>query len=236
MKFKKTLKPVIILILIIAAFAALYFAADKFNFTIPNPFVKKENLTSSSAVLKQIEDLSRLNYIEFIYKTVFLFNLIDPGADFKKLVEEYRAGKKLSFKEIELLSVYGISAEAGIDLLNDKYSFAVITARIKAGYNFPDRLPADSVSVDENDNSIHVILPPVQITEIIIEDADSSVYNYPDLKVSPEQWKTLTSLISKLVESEAESRGILEKADLRGKETIRQLLLSAGFSQVSFAQ
>jgi hypothetical protein len=234
MKIKGSFRPILILILLVAAAAVLYFAAEKFDIHIANPFYKKEEIRSSSTLLKQIENLSRLNSIEFIYKTVFPYDLIEPDSDFKRIIEEYKSGKKLDFKEVELLSVYGISAEAGIDLLNDDYSFAVITARIKAGFNFPDTIPEDSITINREDDSIIVRMPPVQITEVIIEDADSSVYKYPDLNISPEQWKTLTSMISRLVREEAVKKGILQQAEKRGKNLIRELLLSAGFNQVSF--
>ena len=233
MRFKTSLILIIILAFIIAA-TAVFISQNGFDIRISNPFVKTEKTAESTAVLKQVKEISRLNSIEFIYKTVFPYDLIRPGTDFRELVEDYRSGKKLDFNEVEMLSVYGIAAEAGIDLLKDEYSFAVITARVKAGYNFPDSIPEDSVLIDPENSSVSLMLPPVSITEVIIEDADSSVYNYPDIKISPEQWRTLTSIIARLVESEAKTRGILEKAEQRGELVIRELLLSAGFTEVYF--
>ncbi len=101
-----------------------------------------------------------------------------------------------------MLAILGIASEAGINLLDDNYSFAVITARIKAGFDFsgtvledPDFDPeatAESVIIDAETGIIRLKLPAAIITEVIIEDADSSNYEYPDLDISPEKWKTLT--------------------------------------------
>ena len=201
---------------------------------ITNPFVKTEQTVSSEAILKQVRDISRLNTIEFIYKTVFPYDLISENTDFNALVDRYRKGEKLSFTEIETLSVYGLAEQAGINLLKNDNSFAVVTVRLKAGYDFSDSLQEDTVLIDEQNRSITIQLPPVQITEVIIEDADSSIYDYPDLEVSPEQWKTLTSILSRKIKTKAEERGILEAAGVRGRTYIEQLLLSAGFQQVLF--
>ena len=235
MKNKFPFRLLLILLVILAFAAVLYIIQRNFDIKFTNPFVKKEQTVASTTILKQVRDISRLNTIEFIYKSVFPYDLIDPDTDFRALVAGYRAGEKLSLHEIEMLSVYGISSQAGIDLLNGNNSFAIITTKLKAGYDFPEILPAGSVRVDPQSNTIELKLPPVKITEVIIEDSDSSDYGYPDLNISPEQWKTLTSILSKIVADEAEERGILAEADKRGREFFTRVLLGSGFREVIFS-
>ncbi len=235
MKNRFPFRLLLALLIILASAAVIYIIQRNFDIKFTNPFVKNEKTAASTIILKQVRDISRLNTIEFIYKSVFPYDLIDPDTDFRALTSRYRAGEKLSFHEIEMLSVFGISAQAGIDLLKADHSFAIITTRLKAGYDFPETLPADSVKVNPQNNTIEIKLPPVKITEVIIEDADSSDYDYPDLKISPEQWKTLTSILSKIVTDEAEERGILAEADERGREFFTRILLGSGFSEVVFS-
>jgi hypothetical protein len=241
MKSKKISKVpfrLILILLILAAAAAVILSADRlFDFTFSNPFVRKERTVSSSVILKQVKDIGKLNTVEFIYKTVFPFDLVQPDTDWNYLVESFSSGKKLNFNEIEMLSILGISLDAGIDLLSESYSFIVITARITAGFEFSEtnfENADDVIFIDVEKNSIKIKLPPVTITDIVIEDEDSSSYGYPDLDISPEKWKTLTSILSRMLKTEAEERNITGIAQERGEEFIRKLLTSAGYSSVEF--
>lgn len=222
----------ILLILIVVVVIIMLFQTG-FEIKISNPFVKTEKTVSSEAVLKQVVDISRLSTIEYIYKTVFPYDLINPDADLAALVKKFKAGERLNFNEIEMLSIYGISSEAGIDLLKETFDFAVVTVRIKAGYDFPEK-SENILTIDPESKIVSIKLPPVKITEVIIEDADSSVYNYPDLNINPEQWKTLTSILSRVVKDKAEKKGILQAADIRGQNFIEQLLLNAGYPEIVF--
>ena len=227
------IRHILVLLIMIAALIISINLQKGINFKISNPFVKTERTASSEAVLKQVADISRLNTIEYIYKIVFPYDLINTDVDLAALVKRYKAGELLNFKEIEMLSIYGISYEAGIDLLKETFDFAVVTARIKAGYDFKDSTE-DILTISQDGRVVSIKLPPVKITAIIIEDADSTVYDYPDLNVSPDQWKTLTSIISDMVTAKAEEKGILHAADVRGRNFIEQLLINAGYSEVKF--
>ena len=68
----------------------------------------------------------------------------------------------------------------------------------------------------------------------MIEDEDSSTYGYPDLDISPEKWRTLTSILSRMLKREAEERNITGIARERGEDFIRNLLAGAGYSKVEF--
>ncbi|MBI9107761.1 MAG: DUF4230 domain-containing protein [Spirochaetales bacterium] len=235
---------ILVLLILIAAAALIILSEDIFKINIPNPFMQTDKTAYSNAILKQVKDISRINTIEFIYKSVFPYDLIDGKTDWKLLVSRFKNGEKLSFKEIEMLSILGIASQAGIDLLDENYSFAVITARIKAGFDFtgtvfdspetdPERA-AEAVIINKKEGIIQIRLPEAVITEVIIEDADSSSYDYPDLDISPQQWKTLTSILTGMLKAEAKKRDITGIAERRGQELIRELLENSGYSQVIF--
>jgi len=237
---------ILILLILIAAAALIILSEDIFNITIPNPFVKIDKTAYSTAILEQVRDISRLNTIEFIYKTVFPYDLIDDNTDWKLLVSRFKAGDKLNPQEFEMLSILGIASEAGINLLDESYLFAVITAKIKAGFDFsgtvfesieltPEAVD-DSIRINREAGIIEIKLPPAVITEVIIEDADSSSYDYPDIDISPEQWKTLTSILSRMLRTEASKRNITETAERRGRRLIEELLKNSGYKEVIFIE
>ncbi|MDC7226438.1 MAG: DUF4230 domain-containing protein [Spirochaetales bacterium] len=199
-------------------------------------FAGNGKTASSTLVLQQVRNISRLNTIEFIYKSVFPYDLIKNEAEPADIFRRFKAGERLNAEEIKTMTVYGIAIDAGIDIGVGSTSFAVISVRITAGYDFPENLSDDMISINETENVVHVKLPPVRVTEIIIDDADSSVYDYPDLNVSPEQWRVLTSIMSDAAEEEALRRGILLEAEKRGKYFIERMLLSSGYSSVVFSE
>lgn len=224
-----------LLLLILIAAGSLILMFKSFDFNISEIFYKTEKTASSTAILKQIKDISRLNSVEFIYKTVFPWDLIDRDVDLSKTIKKYRAGEKINFKEAEALAVYGIAGEAGIDLLSDTYKFAVISTQVKAGWELSES-SEDMIFIDKESNTIKIKMPRAEVTEIIIDDSDSSTYDYPDLDVSPEQWRTLTAILSRKVKTEAEQRQIIELAEKRGQEFIRRMLKNSGFSEVIFIE
>ena len=232
-KRRPGIRSILLLILLIVAAVIFILFQTGFELNIPNPFVKTTRSSASSIVLKQMRDLSRLNTIEFIYKSVFPHDLINSDIDMANLIRRYNNHERLSFEEIEMLSIYGITTEAGID--PGGTSFAVITVRIKAGFNFENGFSEEQILINPDTGSITLPLPKAEITEIIIEDDKSSLYEYPDLDVSPEQWKTLSSLLTAAAKKEAVERGILTEAEERGRQTIRRLLLNSGYKTVEFS-
>ena len=224
----------LLFLIIAAAGTVIYMSQDILDFNIPNPFYRKTVTAGSTAVLEQVRDISRLNTIEFIYKIVFPHDLVDPDTDWNAIARQLGSGKKLSFDEIEKVSVFAIAADAGIDLQKDRYSFAVVSARITAGFELEGWDPDEEVILDSENKTAVVNLPEAVITDIVIDDEDSTNYRYPDLNVSPNQWKALTAIISGKLRREAEERGILRLAEERGRDFIEQLLLSSGFRSVEF--
>ena len=227
------LRVILLLLLLLAAAAIVILNQTGFEINIPNPFVKNTQVSASSVALKQIREINRLNTIEFVYKAVFPHDLLDPEIDTADLLRRYNNHEKLSFREIEMLSLYGITTRAGI--VPGGTSFAVITVRIKAGFNFDENMSADQILIDEENKAITVPLPEAVITEVIIEDTESSLYEYPDLDVSPEEWKTLSSILSTAAKKEAVRLGVLTEAEERGRQMIGSLLSGSGYNSVVFS-
>lgn len=162
---------ILILFILIAVAIIIFLFQRGFELGIPNPFVRNEKITASSIVLKQVRNISRLNTIEFIYKSVFPHDMIDSSIIPADLISRYKRHENLSLSELETLSLLGIAAEAGIN--TNRNDFAVVTIRIKAGFNFEEPLSENSIIIDSDNNSIMIKLPAARITEVIIDDADS---------------------------------------------------------------
>lgn len=81
----------------------------------------------------------------------------------------------------------------GIHLEKPNYQFIVITSLVKAGISSAELIGKDDIRIE--DNRISIRLPKSTITEFIIEDNDSSSYNYPDMDIDPLHWKLITDLV-----------------------------------------
>ena len=235
----------LLVFMIIAGLILLLFAAERvFNFDIPNPFYRVNRVQSSTAILDDIRDTARLNTVELVYKTVFPYDLIPEDTDWPVLFRRFRSGGSLSAEELELLAIFGIAADAGIDLSSKEHQFAVITARLTAGYDFagtpfedPEKYredTADFILYDEEKDSLYIRLPEAKITEIKVDDEDSSSYSYPDMKVSPEQWRVLSGIITEHIKSEARKRRLTELAEERGKDVIKKMFSASGYKNIIF--
>ncbi len=235
----------ILVLLIIIGLVVLLFAAGKiFDFEIPNPFYRVSRVQSSTAILEDIRDTARLNTIEFVYKTVFPYDLVPEGTDWPDLFKRFRNDGSLSAEELELLAVFGIAADAGIDLNDSDHQFAVITARLSAGFDFsgtPFENPekdsnntANFIRFDEDSDSLYIRLPEAKITEIKVDDEDSDSYGYPDMKISPEQWRVLSGIITDHTKSEARKRKLTELAEERGRSVIKKMFSASGYQNIIF--
>jgi hypothetical protein len=81
-----------------------------------------------------------------------------------------------------------------------------------------------------------VRIPPATVTDIVIEDVDPATYRYPDVGMDAEGWRDVAAFVSQHVEARTIEEGILESATANARELVRNLLLSAGIDEVSFAQ
>ncbi|MDC7125063.1 MAG: DUF4230 domain-containing protein [Spirochaetales bacterium] len=227
------LKLFLSLLILIACIIILFTIKNTFNLKIGNPFVKEENISSSEIILKEVRELTELNSIEYIYKMVFPYDLLSPNTDISTILYKQQNKNKLSPDEIKTLSVYKIALSSGIDILDKDFNFAVVKIKIKAGYDFSDNMNL-SVNIDKNDNSITLKLPKVSINDVVIEDQQSANYNYPDLNVSPENWRVLSKMLSEEAQKRALAAGIIESAKNSGKKIIEKFLTSAGYENIIF--
>ena len=79
-------------------------------------------------------------------------------------------------------------------------------------------------------------LPPAVITDVIMEDADTTTYTYPDIEIGPEGWKKLTSFVKVRIEEEAISGEVLSLAEENGKEFLRRIFSDSGYSSITFSE
>ncbi len=244
--------PVLLILALVAGVLLLLPSIGIPNLGLRNLLFRERSREYAQSLLLEVRDIAQFSTVEYVYRTVFPFDFLP--ADLRAREESlrridrnrfYRPDAVLSGAERRYLQTLELCEEIGLPV--NGYRFIVITARIRAGFDLQglagDRSgvpePADiarSVRIDEESGrrTIRIVLPEPSITEVIVEDADSTRYGYPDLALSPEQWKRLSSFVVEHLRDRVIQEGILETARERGELFIRSFLEKSGFQRVEF--
>ncbi len=228
MKIRIKLSNIFILILVAAAAAAVIISMQKFDIRI----FSREKISRAEAVLIRINEIYSISSVEYIYKTVFPFDFYDENLNWYLLLDKRNRGAALTEKEAGFLKLYDLCRDTGIHLEKPNYQFIVITSLVKAGISSAELIGKDNIRIEGSRISIR--LPESTITEFIIEDNDSSSYNYPDMEIDPLHWKLITDLVRPEIRKRVLDAGILEEASRRLENFLSSFLYEAGFESVEF--
>jgi hypothetical protein len=221
-------------ILLIAA--ALYAGSFKFDFPLSLPFMSRKSEAASSLMLTESRELLRLATVEYLYKSVFPYDFIPEGTDFRYLFSALFRNQLLSPEEEELIEIYRLCARIGIDLSMEQYRFAVISTRVKGGFDLSNGgIIAELLPTEKGEGKgVIISLPEPSITQLVIEDEVSEGYRYPDIEAGPADWKAITDLTGEMVRRKVLEEGILETAEERGKAYLEMLFSQAGYERIFF--
>jgi hypothetical protein len=236
---------IILILSVIAVLLVAFFLVSDLVFDLGFGIIRETVFSSSVATLTQVRTVLSLNTVEVVRKVVFPYDFVPADIDWNLFLRGAER-RQLSPLEADYLETYRICREIGINLASKRREFVVITTIIKAGFDLSNPVFASPEQAGEELaekyiqtdalNGVTVILPPAIITDLIIEDADTTSYSYPDIEIGPENWKTLTSFVAQKIESEAVSGDVLNLATENGKQFLERLLLDSGYSSVTFSQ
>lgn len=217
---------------------------------------RSRRIESSRIVLQEVRELYELSTIEYVYRTVFPYDFMDPSVRIESIMQTLRDGRGsvetlLSPEQREFFEAYNLSHEVGLAVGGSDYEFLVVTVIVGAGYNLtdtplasPDALtPEEVAGVVEREEKvvdgrpvrrIAIPLPEPEITYVLIEDRDTDSYPYPDVNLRPDGWRRVAGFVSDRVRQRTIDDGILTEASERGRNAVRALLLGAGYDEVSF--
>lgn len=222
-----------------------FFLVSDTVFDLGFGIIRDTSLSSSVAILTHVRNVLSLNTLEVVRKVVFPYDFVPDNVDWNRFLK-IRLERPLSPLETSLFETYDLCDEIGIDLRKKRRDFVVITAIIKAGFDLSNpvftapelagaSLAGEYVKTDSS-GGITIMIPPAVITNLIIEDADTGSYPYPDIQIGPENWKKLTQFVRGRIEGETKAEDILELAAENGKKFLSRMFLDSGYSGVSFSK
>ena len=229
---KKIIIIAIFLLFILTAALVLKFIIPGFSLSIP--FVYNTRSSSSDIILKEINKVSTLSTVEYIYKSVFPFDFYEKDTDWRILLSKRTKGDKLTKLEIENLWLFDECQTIGINLIYQTYDFVVITSIVEAGMNIGEFIDPEDIKIEGK--SVTLRMPETIITNFTIEDSDSTSYNYPDLNVDPLNWKKITNYVEEKIKLKVIEDGVLKTAEKRGQDFIESILIDSGWDNIIFVQ
>lgn len=209
--------------------------------------IRVQETSATEAVLAEARSVFALSTVEFVYKTVFPHDFVPEKMSWGLFLRQRQDGRVLSPLEEDYFRAYELCRDIGIDLQKTNYDFVVVTTIVRGGFDLkgsvfvaggssaaaPPALLREYVWIDES-GTAHVRPPKTTITELIIDDSRSSDYGYPDMDISPENWRAITSFVADKILVRVVEDGILAMALENGKRFLRSLLAEAGFPEVVF--
>lgn len=209
--------------------------------------VSAERVSTSSLLLEELRDIYMLNTVEYIYRTVFPFDYMPESTSMPEIMDAIREGSGpideiLTAEEQLFFDAANLAEEVGLG----GEEFIVLTVRVYAGFDLEGtpygagtaaagRWVTVQQDPENGRRTAHVRPPKAAVTDIVIEDVDPDTYRYPDVGMDAESWREIAAFVSEHVENRTVEEGILETARANARELVRNLLLSAGLDQVSFA-
>ncbi len=228
---------VLVLLVVLASAVLLIVRGGGFSLRLPSlSLVREETRVSSDTLLLHAADLLSVETIEIVRKSVFPYDFVPDRYPWAVLQSKAKNGMSLTPEEASYLSAFDTARAVGINLAVPDYRFIVATLRIRAGFNLSAwRMdPGSAVEIDHETGRATVRLPAVSILDIVIEDPSPEAYEYPDIRINPEQWRVLSAFLMRRTEEAGIAPEILAEAETRGKEFLRAFFEAAGFSEIVF--
>jgi hypothetical protein len=122
-----------------------------------------------------------------------------------------------------------------LPVLMGRNDFCVISAQVTAGYDLTTllSLPQDQNLITRTGEEIHLNLGKPEITSFKVADQVVKDKGFPDMAVTPEEWRIIVVALTPLIEQMALDHGIIEEAEQYGRDFFLRLFKGAGYENIT---
>lgn len=194
-----------------------------------NPFHTKRIVRTS---IERVESLNISNYesVGYTYKTLFPYDFLIGEPNWGLILG--KSGKFLTNEDLINRDFYLKCKEIGVDL-NKHKAFFIIETRAIAGFSIDKFIQEPVLSYDTESRKVTLNTPKPEILSLEVVD-NLKESNYPDVNISPNQWKEIIQLVLPEIETNIIDTGILEKSDRRNRDFLIKIYEGIGWNQVEF--
>ena len=194
---------------------------------LPSFLVQEQKTLDASGLLVSIGPSDELKLLEYVEKTVFPFDFIDPEANLaalSRVIQADRSGRLpqdiLTPREWESFEAYNLARSTGFDPGTPGSPFLVLTLVYEYGYPLSDPELNPEPVIDPIVPTLQV--RPPSLLRVRIEDLRRENYPYPDVRISPESWQRISGFII----AQKETGEGLEAVSLQAQEQAFQFFQS----------
>lgn len=194
-----------------------------------NPFHTRTIVKTS---IERVESLNISNYesIGYTYKTLFPYDFLIGEPNWGLILG--KSGKFLSEEDLLNRDFYLKCKEIGVDLNRHK-AFFIIETRAVAGFSVDSFIKDPVFNYDVENSKVVLHSPRAEILSIEVVD-NLKKSNYPDVNISPKEWKEIIELVLPEIETNIIDSGILEKSDKRNRDFLTKIYEGIGWNKVEF--
>lgn len=243
MKKRLPIKSIITLILVLGI-AFLFLANPLFNLNFG--LIRTTKLSVSKFILENARPIFNLQTVEYSVKTVFPFDYISSQDVYYSAVKKFSKKLELNEEEKKAIRLLSVLDSVGMSLKNKKKEFVILSLRLRAGYNLSKYQELDSkefyalinshIKYNYRKRTITFDLPDPEVVEIIIDDPDPETYIYPDISLSPREFKIVAEYVQEHIMAQDIITLVLKEAKENTKLLISELFLNNGWKEVIFEE
>ncbi len=255
------LAPMLLLVIIAASF--LFFAWKVQGWPSGGIFAPKKT-SASWSILEEIRSLEELESAVYDMKIVFPFDFIgDDEADWAYLKLQYDRAPDFFLRKADpswhpggrvpeawrYAEIYNLCRKVGIDPGKPDYRFVVLSAEVRAGMDleawmsgFTAAEPGgdvEGIRIVETENGsrgLEIVPPPVRVLSFIVRDRNAASEGFPDVPLSPEEWRLLTDTLEPSLREMALKGGLLDAAEKEARSFLTEIFTAAGYDYVTFME
>lgn len=194
-----------------------------------NPFQKTTLVYKSLESIKTVK-ISQFRSTSYSYKTLFPYDFIIGEPQWGSIL--YKNNKFLTEEDLINRKFYYECKNIGIDLNKTNYFF-IIKINATAGFDLESYIEDPIINANEVNKRLILKSPESTILSLEVVD-DLKENNYPDINITPGQWRDLITLILPDIKKEIINRGLLDSSDKTNKIFLEKIFGSMGWEYIEF--
>ena len=264
MKRRSLMIPAIAFALLAGAFLVLAYRYSGSELSSLKGFFAPVRRSTSWSILEEIREMEELETAAYDMKVVFPFDFTGgEDVDWAALKIEYDwSPSRFTAKadpaahpggilppDWQYAELYALCRSPRIDPGRPDHRFLVMSVSVHAGIDleawmdgFEPGDPGDDVGGidvevrDDGFRTLRLMDPPVRVTSFVIEDRDSTAEGFPDVPVTPEEWRHLVVSLEPVLREMALGGGLPERAREEGRAFLTEIFKAAGYDDVRFME
>ena len=231
---RRRLRPMhlgLVLVSIVLVTAVAVFLSVR-DLSISDLFYRRTRTGGSQSILTAMEDLSRLETLAYIRRSVFPHDYLSPDIEMTELVRTItrhggRAEEALTPLEYAHYRAANLASHLGMAVRRDQGGYVVVTSIYRFGYDV-ETLTTYLRSTEKTESAktadILGALPPGVLLEIEIEALSRETYPYGPVKIDAEGWRRITAFVADIGLPDAVFTEMAERSRDQAIQILRRII------------